>query len=58
MKLNRFWNAVMNRIARSSKPQVTYRCDTQGNWYYQVYDPQADKHNAFGTEQEVKVWLD
>jgi hypothetical protein len=58
MKLNQFWNAIVNRISGSSEPQVNHRRDDQGNWYYQIYDPQDHKHSAFGTEQEVRMWLD
>ncbi|BAU10482.1 hypothetical protein LEP3755_09660 [Leptolyngbya sp. NIES-3755] len=58
MKLNHFWNAVVSRISSSGELQVNHRRDYQGNWSYQIYDPQAEKHNTFGTEQEVRMWLD
>ncbi|MBW4440137.1 MAG: hypothetical protein KME10_02630 [Plectolyngbya sp. WJT66-NPBG17] len=58
MKFNRFWNVVVAQGSCNSEPKINHRCDAQGNWYYQIYNPQADKHNEFGTEQEVRMWLD
>ena len=57
MKLSRFWNAAIARISYSNEPKVNHRRDSQGNWY-QIYDPKTDQHYAFGTEQEVRQWIE
>jgi hypothetical protein len=54
-KVNR---AIATRITHSSDPIVNERCDRQGNVYYQVYDPHTCKSTVFGSEAEIRYWLE
>ena len=50
----------INRYLADSKtePQIVKKCDRHGNSYWQVYDPVSASRCSFGSEQEVKAWLD
>jgi hypothetical protein len=41
-----------------SEPQISQHCDRQGNLYYQVYDVLTAKPIIFGSEIEIKWWLE
>ena len=58
MNLHRILDTLVNAIANNSEPKVTQRCDRQGNCYYQVYDPVTGKSSTFGSEREIRYWLE
>ena len=41
-----------------TEPQIVQKSDRHGNSYWQVYDPVSASRCSFGSEQEVKAWLD
>ena len=45
-----------------TEPCIEYKCSPgchgQGDCYWQVYDPVSGLHTSFGSETEVKAWLD
>lgn len=51
-RIGRYLNA--NRI----EPHVKSKCDCRGNCYWQVYDPVSGYNGSFGSEKEVRAWLD
>ena len=52
--------AKVSRYLSATKvePEVKKKCDRQGNCYWQIYDPISGSHYSFGSEQEVRSWLD
>jgi hypothetical protein len=40
------------------EPQISQHRDRQGNLYYQVYDVLTAKPIIFGSEVEIKWWLE
>ena len=59
-------NYIIKFIARISRylsksrvePSVKQKCDRLGNVYWQVDDPVSATRCCFGSEQEVRAWLD
>jgi hypothetical protein len=45
-------------MQQRSEPQFSQHCDQQGNLYYQVYDAMINKSITFGSEMEIKWWLE
>ena len=45
-----------------TEPCIEYKCSAgwhgQSDCYWQVYDPVSGLHTSFGSETEVKAWLD
>jgi hypothetical protein len=50
--------AIATRFKHSSDPTVSERRDRLGNVYYQVYDPRTHKSAVFGSEAEIRYWLE
>jgi hypothetical protein len=55
---NRFWKAVSHLLSQTSEPSVTQKRDRSGHNYFQVYDPMTRKYGEFGSEQEIRAWLE
>ena len=58
---------TIGKIARyftksRTEPHIEYKCSpgfpSQGDCYWQVYDPISGLHTSFSSETEVKAWLD
>jgi hypothetical protein len=45
-------------MQQRAEPQISQHCDRQGNLYYQVYDVLTAKPIIFGSEIEIKWWLE
>jgi membrane carboxypeptidase/penicillin-binding protein PbpC len=45
-------------MQQRSEPQISEHRDRQGNLYYQVYDVLTAKLITFGSEMEIKWWLE
>jgi hypothetical protein len=50
--------AIATWVVQSSELKVFERCDRHGNVYYQVYDPFNRTSANFGSEAEIRAWLD
>ncbi|MCM1983892.1 hypothetical protein [Lyngbya confervoides] len=50
--------AITSFIHSHSDPQIKKRQDRHGNTYYQVYDPQSRRSTSFGSEAEVRYWIE
>ena len=63
MKINQSLIKTINRIAKHfikirSEPQIKRKCDRDGNYYWQIYNPISRCSVSFGSEQEVRLWLE
>jgi hypothetical protein len=50
--------AIATWVVQSSELKVFERCDHHGNLYYQVYDPLNRTSASFGSEAEIRAWLE
>jgi hypothetical protein len=50
--------AIATWVTQSSELKVSERCDRHGNVYYQVYDPLNRTSASFGSEAEIRAWLE
>lgn len=53
-----FHNIGRSLVSRNTEPQIKPKRDRYGNSYWQVYDFTTNKSSAFGSEQEVRAWID
>ena len=53
--LNNFADSL---IASKNEPQIEQKCDRYGNLYWQVYDFNTHKSYTFGSDREVRVWIE
>ncbi|NJM78092.1 MAG: hypothetical protein HC852_22875 [Acaryochloridaceae cyanobacterium RU_4_10] len=56
--LGRVKKAIAAWIVQTSEPKVSQRRDRKGRTYYQVYDPGSNTSAAFGSEAEIRAWLE
>jgi hypothetical protein len=57
--MTNFWQKIENSLVKTNhEPQVRQKCDRFGNQYWQVYDFYTNKSYTFGSEQDVKVWIE
>jgi hypothetical protein len=54
----RFLDGLYHLLIPSSEPKVTCKQKSNGDEYYQVYDPVTGKSQTFGSELETRIWLD
>jgi hypothetical protein len=57
--LKHCWKTLIDVMAGSYEPKVWHKCDRQGRivaWY--VYDPEMGRSTSFGSELEVRLWLE
>ena len=45
-------------VPRNLEPQIKSKRDRYGHFSWQVYDFKTNKSSAFGSEQEVRAWID
>jgi len=45
-------------VSSNHEPQVKQKCDRYGNKYWQVDDFDSNQSYTFGSEQDVRVWLE
>lgn len=55
---NRLWNGLNRILVMNGEPKIEQKLDHQGNTYFRVYDPRTGMTFIFGSEQEVRFWLD
>lgn len=63
MKINNFVFGILRNIGeslvrRNTEPQIRYKRDRHGNSYWQVYDATTNRSYAFGSEQDVRAWIE
>ncbi|MDJ0688178.1 MAG: hypothetical protein QNJ41_06700 [Xenococcaceae cyanobacterium MO_188.B32] len=63
MKITRFINNILRKIGRSlvvqnNEPIIKQKRDRYGNCYWQIYDFTTNKFYDFGSEQDVRAWIE
>lgn len=57
-RLGSLYQILFARLLNGSDPRILKRCDRQGNYYFEVYDPHNQERLNFSSEHEVRIWLD
>jgi hypothetical protein len=57
-RLNQLFQWVLNTAAGSAEPQITQKRDRAGNLYFKVYDPSSGESMSFGSEREIRTWIE
>lgn len=63
MKIANLIASIIDKIERSlsnslREPQIKQKQDRHGNQYWQAYDSSTNKSCTFGSEQDVRAWLE
>lgn len=56
--LGEIWQTWFSALSGNPEPRIYRKRDRYGNSYFQVYDPTTGLSSSFGTEKEVRIWLD
>lgn len=48
----------LNLANSNREPQIKQKQDRHGNLYWQAYDFNSNKFYTFGSEQDVRVWIE
>ncbi|MDX2244463.1 MAG: hypothetical protein NW224_27635 [Leptolyngbyaceae cyanobacterium bins.302] len=57
--MTQFWNNIWDWIVTHDDPKVRERFDRQGRRIgWQVFDPETGYTISFGSELEVRLWLE
>jgi|GEM_PF-1014197 len=54
----RWGHALFRYFLGSKEPRIVTKTDREGNSCYEVYDPIDRRHYTFGSEHDVRVWLE
>jgi hypothetical protein len=57
-RLESHYYQIQTWLQTRDEPRVTVCCDRAGNAYYQVYDPITGHSASFGSEAEIRWWLE
>ena len=52
------WQSFTKYVSSSSDLQVWQASDRKGNKYWQAYDPIKNRSVAFGSEIEMRMWIE
>lgn len=55
---DRLLQSLLNTLGGRSEIRISEKRDRAGNSYFQVFDPVSGTSQRFGSEHEVRVWLD
>ena len=63
MKISNLFTSILAKVRRilvtsNHEPQIEQKCDRYGNKYWQAYDLHTNKSYSFGSEHEVRVWIE
>ncbi|WP_421658365.1 hypothetical protein [Leptothermofonsia sp. ETS-13] len=57
--LQRTWQACVQTMSTQYEPKVTHKINRQGRiTSWQVFDPETGRSISFGSELEVRLWLE
>ena len=48
------YSLIINR----NEPQIKHKCDVFGNQYWEVHDYKTNKFYSFGSDRDVRAWLE
>ncbi|MBE9100089.1 hypothetical protein [Vacuolonema iberomarrocanum] len=57
-KIWQFAQGIQKHWANGSEPRIKQRWDSDGNPYYEVYDPISRQRLHCNSELEVRAWLE
>ena len=53
------WKKIEHRLSTfQNEPYVERKCDRDGNLYWQVRDRKTNKSYIFGSDTEVRIWIE
>ena len=55
---NLFKNIGRNLVTQKNEPQIKQKRDHYGNLYWQVQDFATNKTYEFGSDRDVRVWIE
>ena len=50
--------ACIQHLSKSPEPKITQQFDSQGNPFFEIYDPTSKQVFQCQSEQEVRTWLE
>ncbi|HIK55559.1 MAG TPA: hypothetical protein IGS37_10410 [Synechococcales cyanobacterium M55_K2018_004] len=50
--------SLLRWLSGDSEPRVWQTCDRQGHTIWHLYDPATQGKTQFGSEAEVRAWLE
>lgn len=57
-RLRKFWDRLVKFIVNGEEPRIWTKTDDAGNLWWCIYDPTTGARGIFGSEAEVRSWLD
>lgn len=57
-KLQIFWQKLVTALSASSELQVWQKSDRYGHVFWQAYNPMTGRSACFGSEEEMRVWIE
>lgn len=57
-KFRVFLNYLTNALFKGNELQVRQHRDRQGNTWWQAFDPTRDESTSFGSEAEMRSWIE
>lgn len=58
MNIQKAWTAIVHQFTHPFEPRVNQLRDAQGHCYYRAINPVTRQNREFGSEQEIRIWLD
>lgn len=63
MKINNLIVSILQNMGQSlwrqsNEPKIEFKRDRHGNSYWKVYDFTTNQSYAFGSEQDVRAWIE
>ncbi len=52
------WQSFTKMLTRYAEIRVWQKSDRQGNLYWHGYDPSNGDYVCFGTETEIRMWIE
>ncbi|BAW97944.1 hypothetical protein NIES970_29070 (plasmid) [[Synechococcus] sp. NIES-970] len=52
------FHSLLDIFTYCNEPRISRKISRYGDIYFEVYDPVSNQNMNFGSEQEVKMWLE
>ena len=56
--INLLKNIKQGLLINRNEPRVKQKRDCFGNKYWQVYDYKSDRFYSFGSDEDVRIWIE
>lgn len=57
-RIVRFLKHLLASLFRGNELQVKQQRDSQGNMWWQAFDPNTNESTSFGSESEMRTWIE